>query len=310
MLRYVVGVFLCCLFMANVGFSQNAQLGGIVTDTSGALLPGVTINATNTATGVLTSTLTNESGAYSFPSLQPGKAYSLSASLSGFQTKTFTNIELATTSVRQNFQLELSAGQTTVEISAERVNAISANSASIGDVLSQDRITNLPIVGNNVLSLLNVLPGLRVSLGGTQLDTVGGLGLNTMNITRDGLTTNDTRFSAEGDLSAGTPIPNFGGLGVMSPTTINPDLVGEIRLILSPVDAELGRGNSQIQIQTRSGTNKYTGSAVWNVQNTALNANTWGNNRQVDPRTGEWAPLKPDWRNVNRVHDELSAAQS
>ncbi len=300
MLRYVVGVVLISLFMANVGFSQNAQLGGIATDTSGARLPGVTINATNTATGVLTSTLTNESGAYSFPSLQPGKAYSLSASLSGFQTKTFTNIELATTSVRQNFQLELSAGQTSVEISAEGVNAISANSASIGDVLSQDRITNLPMVGNNVLSLINVLPGLRVSLGGTQLDTVGGLGLNTMNITRDGLTTNDTRFNAEGDLSAGTPIPNFGGLGAMSPTTINPDLVGEIRLILSPVDAELGRGNSQIQIQTRSGTNKYTGSAVWNIQNTALNANTWGNNRQVDPRTGEWAPLKPDWRNVNQ----------
>jgi hypothetical protein len=49
-------------------------------------------------------------------------------------------------------------------------------------------------------------------------------------------------------------------------------------LILSPVDAELGRGNSQIQIQTRSGTNRYTGSASWNIRNTALNANSWGNN--------------------------------
>ncbi len=160
------------------------------------------------------------------------------------------------------------------------ISAISANSASVGDVLPESRINNLPIVGNNVLSLLNVLPGLRVSLGGTQLNTIGGLGLNTMNITRDGLTSNDTRFGPEGDLSANTTLPNFGGLGVMSPTTINPDLVGEIRLILSPVDAELGRGNSQIQITTRSGTNKYTGSAVWNIQNTALNANTWGNNRQ------------------------------
>ena len=148
-------------------------------------------------------------------------------------------------------------------------------------------------------TLLNVLPGLRVAANGTMFNTVGGLGLNSMNVTRDGLTTNDVRFGAEGDLSAGTPLPNFGGLGVMSPTTINPDLVGEIRLILSPVDAEMGRGNSQIQIQTRSGTNKYTGAAVWNVQNTALNANTWNNNRQINPRTGEWAPLKPDWRNVH-----------
>ena len=66
----------------------------------------------------------------------------------------------------------------------------------------------------------------------------------------------------------------------MSPTTINPDLVGEIRIILSPIDAELGRGNSQIQIQTRSGTNQYRGSAAWNIINTALNANTWGNNQR------------------------------
>ena len=174
MLRYVVGVVLFSLFMANVGFSQNAQLGGIATDTTGALLQGVSINATNTETGVITSTLTNEAGAYTFPSLQPGKAYTVSASLSGFQTKTITNVELGTASVRENFQLQVSAAQTSVVINADVANAISANSASIGDVLSQERITNLPMVGNNVLSLINVLPGLRVSLGGTQLDTVGG----------------------------------------------------------------------------------------------------------------------------------------
>jgi|SoiMethySBSTD1v2_1073268.scaffolds.fasta_scaffold12785_1 hypothetical protein len=298
MRRYVARAILLCLLTAVLAFSQNAQLAGIVTDPSGALVPGVTITVTNTDTGVVTTTLTNESGAYSFPSLQPGKAYRVSASLPGFQTRTVTEIELAS-SVRQNFQLQLSAAQTNVEVTADSISAISANSASVGDVLPESRINNLPNVGNNVLSLLNVLPGLRVSLTGTQNNTIGGLGLNTMNITRDGLTTNDTRFGAEGDLAAGTPIPNFGGLGVMSPTTLNPDLIGEIKLILSPVDAELGRGNSQIQLQTRSGTNKFTGSAVWNIQNTALNANTWNNNRQVDQRTGAWAPLKPDWRNVN-----------
>jgi len=58
-------------------FAQNAQLGGIVSDPSGALLPGVTITSTNTATGVVTTTLTNESGAYSFPSLQPGSSYTV-----------------------------------------------------------------------------------------------------------------------------------------------------------------------------------------------------------------------------------------
>jgi len=301
---------LAILFLAGTAFGQNARLAGIVTDPTGALIPGVTITALNTDTGVATTTITNESGSYSYPSLQPGRSYSVSASLPGFQTKTFTNIDLGPTSVRQNFQLQVSTTQTTVEVSADRVSAISASSASVGDVLTESRISNLPNVGNNVLNLLTTLPGLRLStssgggLMGAQFDTVGGLDLTTVNVTRDGMTTNDTRFSSAGDISAGPnggaiAIPHGGGTGVMSPTTMNPDLVGEIRLILSPVDAEFGRGNAQIQVQTRSGTNKYTGAATWNVQNTALNSNTWAGNRQVNPQTGAWSPTKPDWRNVH-----------
>jgi hypothetical protein len=293
------------LLSASALIAQNAQLGGIVTDPTGALIPGVTITALNTATGVSTTTVTNESGAYTFPSLQPGRSYTVSAALPGFKTTTYTDIDLGPIAVRRNFQLELTTAETTIEVSADPLNAIAASSASVGDVLSESRISNLPIVGNNVLSLLNVLPGVRAStssapgLFGPQLSTVNGLDLNSVNVTRDGLTTNDTRFSAAGDVTGGVAIPHGGSTGVMSPTTINPDLVGEMRLILSPVDAELGRGNSQIQIQTRSGTNKFTGAAVWNVQNTALNANTWNNNRQVDPRTGAWSPQTPNWRNVH-----------
>jgi len=295
--------------MATTAFAQNAQLGGVVTDPSNALMPGVTITVTNTSTGVVTTTITNETGSYTFPSLQPGNAYRATASLPGFSTQTVTNLDLPPTSVRQNFQLKLSTTQTTVEVSADRVNAIAASSASVGDVLTEERISALPNVGNNVLNLLNTLPGLRMSttsgpgLMGPQLATVGGLDLSTVNVTRDGMTTNDTRFNSAGDISGGPTgaaiaIPHGGGTGVMSPTTMNPDLVGEIRLILSPVDAEFGRGNAQIQVSTRSGTNKYTGAASWNVQNTALNANSWNGNRQVNS-FGAWSPTKPDWRNVH-----------
>jgi hypothetical protein len=293
-----------CLFVANAAFAQNGQLGGTVTDQAGALIPGVTITATNVGTGVVTMTLTNETGAYTFPSLQPG-VYRLSAELSGFQTSTATNLELGPIAVRQNFQLNVSAAQTAVEVTAEPLTAVSQSSATVGDVLNQNRVSNLPIVGNNVLSLLDVMPGLRVSttsapgLMGAQFNTINGLDLNSVNVTRDGITTNDTRFSAAGDVTGGVAIPHGGGIGVMSPTTINPDLVGEVRLILSPIDAELGRGNSQIQIQTRSGTNQYRGAAAWTIINNALNANTWNNNRQVNPQTGAWAPLSPDFRNVN-----------
>src|SRR5205823_5837122 len=63
------------------------------------------------------------------------------------------------------------------------------------------------------------------------------------------------------------------------------------------VDAELGRGNGQVQITTRSGTNRLTGSVVENIKNSALNSNTWTNNRNIDPITGLWKPTVPNWQN-------------
>jgi protocatechuate 3,4-dioxygenase beta subunit len=78
-------VFLSCVFVTT-GFGQinNATLTGTVTDATGAVLPGVTITAANTATGVVTTSLTNEAGAYTIPSLIPG-TYTVSAELPGFQ---------------------------------------------------------------------------------------------------------------------------------------------------------------------------------------------------------------------------------
>jgi hypothetical protein len=160
-----------------------------------------------------------------------------------------------------------------VEVSSDSL--LAASSASIGEVLNPDRIANLPLVGNNVLDLVRILPGYRQGPGGllgAQLDTFAGTPASAVNTTRDGISVTDGRFIN----------------GVYSTTTINPDLVGEVRLILAPVDAESGRGSAQIQIQTRSGSNAYTGSAAWYVRNSALNPNTWANNH-----TG----AKPNWFN-------------
>ena len=149
-----------------------------------------------------------------------------------------------------------------------------------------------------MLDLLDTLPGLRTSPADDAFDTVNGLGIDTINVTRDGLSINDGRYAA-GSTTGGAAIAGKGRY-LLSDTTLLPDLVGEIRLILSPVDAELGRGNSQIQISTRSGTNRYTGSAAWYVRNTALDANTWVNNHTpfTDPATGQTtnSTQKP-WRN-------------
>jgi hypothetical protein len=328
----ILAMTLLCLFFVSIpGFPQtsNAQLTGTVTDQSGAVIPGVTITVTKADTGVVTTTLTNEAGAYNL-GVQPGSGYSVSAALPGFQTVTYTDLELSVASVtRQNFQIQVATTATNVEVSVAGLQTLTETS-SIGDVLSEQRVRSLPLVGNNVMDLLNILPGVRFNGTGAWMgdyaNTVAGQTLDSLNVTLDGLPMRDERFSASsgtfqsqnlsgptggGQSTAFVAAGSYtGGNALLSTTTLNPDLVGEIRLILSPVDAELGRGNSQIQITTRSGTNQFRGAAVWNIQNTSLNPNTWNrNNNQGDAFRGCkikgqtppcWNPTQPDWRNTNQ----------
>src|SRR5437867_9315596 len=92
MKRHFIGpLWVVYLVFAIYGFAQvgiNATLSGTVSDASGALIPGVEVTATNGGTGVAATAVTNESGTYRFPSLQPGP-YEVKASLAGFQTQTF-----------------------------------------------------------------------------------------------------------------------------------------------------------------------------------------------------------------------------
>src|SRR5688572_10009381 len=258
-----IALLLICLFVTglNPGFAQTgaSQLTGIVKDVTDALIPGVTITLTNVATGVSSTTISGEQGIYRFIGISPGK-YRVSAELPGFQKKTVEDLEIGT-NVQARYDFTLTVGQVTSEVVVSTVREgtqVLTEGASVGVSIGEADVRNLPIISGNVLELLTVLPGYRENLLGSQFDTVGGLGLNSVNTTIDGITTNNTRRSAED--------PTLGGRALLTTTTINPDLVGEIRLILAPVDAELGRGNSQVQIQTRSGSNRYSGSAVWNLQ--------------------------------------------
>jgi hypothetical protein len=291
MRRLLTFVFLSLTIVSiNVAeaFSQggNGTLTGSVEDASKALIPGVTITATNKNTAVTSSTVSNESGGYNIPSLLPG-VYRLSATLPGFQTQTFDNIELGNETKRFNFAMQVANVATNVEVSIDAATLLTTQGANVGEVLTESKVRDLPLVTGDVLDLVRIMPGVRSTPGGGVFDSFAGLSTSTVNTVRDGLSVTDGRYDN----------------GIYASTTINPELVGEIRLILTPVDAEMGRGNGQVQITTRSGTNKYTGSAVWNVRNTALNANTWENNRDFTTVGGVnvWAPTPADWFNENQV---------
>jgi hypothetical protein len=278
-----------CLSVSTQVFGQanNATLTGTVSDSTGAILPGVTITSTNNATGVVTMVLTNEAGAYNIQSLLPG-AYTLSAELPGFQKQTYSDVALGNAvTVRLNFTLQVATQAQSVEVTIAADTLLATSSPTIGQVLTEKKVQDIPVVGNNVLDMLTVLGGLDnfvatsapgASAFGREGATLAGVSAQNVPTLRDGIMVQDQRWPG----------------GINSATVINPDLVGEIRLIVAPVDAELGRGNGAIQIQTRSGTNQFRGAAVWNVQNTALNPNSWTNNR-AQPRR-----IEPNWSNINQ----------
>jgi hypothetical protein len=109
MRKDLLSVLLCLLVLCPHLSAQTTQatLGGTVSDATGALIPGITITATNTATGVVSTTITNEAGAYQFASLQTG-TYKVVAELTGFQTQTFNQVVLGVNQqVRLNFNLQV-----------------------------------------------------------------------------------------------------------------------------------------------------------------------------------------------------------
>ena len=240
-LRWITAgfLFLCLSVTSSFAQTSNASVGGFVQDPSQAYIPGVTVTATNTATGVAVTAVTNESGAYNIPSLLPGPINSLQNCLVSDQA--FNAVQLgANIAARYNFVLQVGAADQTVEVTAESTALIAESSPTIGQVLTENKVRDLPLVSNNVLDLMKTMPGVQGGIYSANT-TFAGISASAVNTTRDGLSVQEGRYA----------------YGVGSTTLMNPDMVGEFRVILAPVDAETGRGNGQVQITTRSGTNLF-----------------------------------------------------
>src|SRR5437867_9331115 len=270
--------------------SSNGTISGTVADATAAVVPGLTVTATNNATGVVTTVLSNDAGVYNFASLLAG-VYTIKAELPGFQTQTYTDVQLGNAAqVRLNFTLHVASQAQSVEVTITPDTLLATSSSSVGSVLPERQVRDLPLVSNNVLELTQVLAGVVTTVSpvfGANDTKFAGVSARDVNVQRDGISVNAPRW------------PN----GIDAGTEIQPDLVGEIKMILAPVDAEMGRGSGQVQIQSRSGTNQFHGAGVWSAKNSVLDANVWENNRTVNPFTGQSAG-RP-WRNFEQATASL-----
>src|SRR6185436_2019882 len=180
MKKAILSSFLVSVCLSITVFAQvNATVGGTVSDATGALIPGVEITATNVNTGIVQTRITNETGNYEFPSLQPG-VYTLTANLPGFQAQTYNNVQLSQGGqVRLNFTMKVGTVATAVNVVAEADTILATTTASVGNVLPEREVRSLPVGTRNVLDLVDLVPGLvgdcaerNCSFGGSRTNEI------------------------------------------------------------------------------------------------------------------------------------------
>src|SRR5499427_4120173 len=258
-----LGLLLLVSVSLNISAQVSASIGGTVSDATGALLPGVEVTATNVNTGIATTQVTNEAGAYQIPSVQPG-TYRLKAALPGFQAATRENIQLSQgQQVRFNFTLQVGSVETAVEVLTDSASSLATTTATVGSVLPDVEVRSLPLATRNVIDLAFVSAG-------TVGENFAGARMSQINTTRDGLLTGDGRY--------------LDWNGAYSGTFTSPDLVEEVQVNVTSVDAAVGRGSGQVRLQTRSGTNDFHGALFYSDQNSKLSANNWFQNLVGTPK--------------------------
>jgi hypothetical protein len=254
---------LVCLFAFSFGvFGQqaaNATLTGTITDPRDAVVAGVQITATHTATGVKRETVSNEDGLYVLSNLPPGE-YELRVEAKGFTTKvTKTGVPLKVgQTVTLNVPLEIGVSEKVIVDPEERRQLIDNTNSLIDGVIESREVESLPLNGRNFLELAFLIPGNTPApnFDPTKTNTVvissaGQLGRGG-NVTIDGVDTND-------DVVGGS-IQN-----------ISQDAIQEFQIATNRFSAQLGRsGSSVINVVTKSGSNDFFGSASFFFRDSAL----------------------------------------
>ncbi len=237
----------------------TGAITGVITDQSGAVMPGVTVDATNTATGQVRNTVTAADGFYTLPLLQPGR-YNVKATLTGFKpvVRESVDVSVGDTS-RADIKLTVGGIEESVTVAAE-TPLVETSHATLGITIDQQKITELPLNGRNFTQLGTLIPGVVSppgGLGGGAGDaTPGGFGAATSGFNVNGMRNQSNNFLLDGASNNDTFNTGF----VMRPP---PDAIQEFKIQTHSYSAEFGRNSgSVVNVVTRGGTNQLHG-AVW-----------------------------------------------
>ena len=266
-LRPVLVLSLLCLFLTISVFAQSStgSISGTVTDDSGAGLPGVTVTATNAATGANRSTVTNERGHYQIALLPPG-SYNVVGELEGFRPVRYDRITVNVgTDVTLNQKLQVGLSES-LTVSAEAPLVETARS-QVSSVVNETAIENLPVNGRNFIDFALTTPGVVRDVRLGDISFAGQRGtLNSLVI--DGANNDNTFFGQSlGRTGSGR-----------APYQFSQDAVQEFQVNNNAYSAEYGRaGGAVINVVTKSGTNDVQGSLFYFLRDKRYNANDYIN---------------------------------
>ncbi|HXG46951.1 MAG TPA: TonB-dependent receptor [Methylomirabilota bacterium] len=270
-----LSVFLLLCSSAAVAQTSTARITGLVTDASGAVLPGVEVVVQNVATGLSRSLTSNERGRYVAADLPPGP-YEITATMAGFDTLVRSGITLAVGDdivINLGMQVGSITQQVTVTGEAPLVNT---TTSGISGVVEERRITDLPLNGRDFGQLALVQPGaldVRTAAAG---DSSKGFGTR---LSLSGSRPMDTGYSLDG--TNVNSVGNFATPGSAAGVVLGVDAVREFRVVTGGgYSAEYGGySGGVVQMVTKSGTNQFHGTAFGLHRNDNLDANSWENNK-------------------------------
>jgi outer membrane receptor protein involved in Fe transport len=250
-----------------VAQTESGKVSGTVTDQSGAVLPGVTVNLKSVERATTRSTVTNAQGEYVFASLVPGN-YEVTAELSGFSTKqTRTNVPVGAT-VNVNVQMAVGAQTEVITVVGETQAAINTSTQDIATTVNETQIRELPTITRNAYDLVALAGGVTrdtESNRGTGY-AINGQRSSSTNILLDGASNND-EFSA----TVGQAVPL--------------DSVQEFSVITSNFSAQYGRASGGVvNVATKSGTNQIRGTVYEFFRNDALSTKTFDQKARELPK--------------------------
>ncbi len=256
-------IILCAAGVFAQSQSTTGNIEGRVVDQNGAVVPSVSVSATNQDTGFGKTTVTGSDGGYIFVLLPPGSYKVTTSAAQGFAASTYENVKV-TVGAKTSLEIAVSAGGSVnvVDVNAEG-QGIETTRSSISSTVDERRVTNLPTNGRNFLDFATLTPGIvRDPTRAGDLAVGGQKGtLNSIQI--DGASSDNTFF---GQSSGRT------GSG-RAPSQFSVDTVKEFQVNQNGFSAEYGRAaGAVINVVTKSGTNRFFGSAFEYFRDESLNA--------------------------------------